>query len=201
MIKCGIYKITSKNNGKFYIGSAKNIDIRWKDHLLRLRTNTHVNSFLQDVFNAYGKENLMFEIIELTAEKELMGREDYYLNVLKPFGKNGYNISWTGSGGDFKYHPDKERIYADYLKNNVGEKNPFYGKKHSSLTIEKMKIAASKRVRRKFKKCISEDDITFIKDASLTIKSVKGIVRLAQEQGITLGRTKIKKILQSNQIR
>jgi|ERR1035437_3101936 group I intron endonuclease len=201
MIKCGIYKITSKIDDKFYIGSAKDIDVRWKDHLLRLRTNTHVNSFLQDVFNAYGKENLMFEIIELTAEKELMGREDYYLNVLKPFGRNGYNISWTGTGGDFKYHPEKERIYRDYLKNNVGERNPFYGKKHSLLTIEKMRIAASKRIRRKFKKCISENDISFIKEASLTINSVKGIVRFAKESGITLGRTKIKKVLQSNHIR
>ena len=195
MKKCGIYKITNKTNGKFYIGSAKNIDLRWADHLLRLRTNSHVNLFLQKAFNDCGEENLIFEIIELTTEKDLLNRESYYLDVLKPFGRNGYNISWTGSGGDFKYHPEKERIYENYLKNNTGERNPFYGKKHSLITIEKMRIAASKRKRRKFKTDISEKDIEFVKEASLTIKSIKGIVRLAEEKRITLGRSKIKKIL------
>ena len=33
----GIYKITNTVNGKFYIGSSKNIEIRWRVHRRNLR--------------------------------------------------------------------------------------------------------------------------------------------------------------------
>lgn len=38
-----MYKICNLNNGKFYIGSSKNIESRWNDHIFRLRNNTHEN--------------------------------------------------------------------------------------------------------------------------------------------------------------
>ena len=35
-MKIGIYKITNLKNGKFYIGSSKNIDRRWWEHINEL---------------------------------------------------------------------------------------------------------------------------------------------------------------------
>ena len=42
-IKSGIYKITCIENHKFYIGSSKDIEKRWRQHKNTLRLNKHVN--------------------------------------------------------------------------------------------------------------------------------------------------------------
>lgn len=36
-----IYKIINKVNGKFYIGSTKDIDKRWYQHYFALKNNCH----------------------------------------------------------------------------------------------------------------------------------------------------------------
>ena len=43
----GIYKITNKVDGKFYIGSSKNLHKRWLSHRSELRRNHHCNQHLQ----------------------------------------------------------------------------------------------------------------------------------------------------------
>ena len=53
---CGIYKITNKQNEKFYIGSSTNIEMRWCAHKSCLRRNVHSNQHLQNAWNKYGNE-------------------------------------------------------------------------------------------------------------------------------------------------
>ena len=90
---CGIYKITNIVNGKFYIGSSNNIKNRWSQHENALDEGTHGNAYLQNAWNKYGgKKNFKFEIIEECAPEVQFEREQYYLNTLKPFDDNGYNI-------------------------------------------------------------------------------------------------------------
>lgn len=89
---CGVYKIINKKNGKFYIGSSKNIYKRWDQHKNDLRNNCHDNGHLQNAWNKYGENNFEFEIIEECDDKIQFEREQYYLNTLKPFDDNGYNI-------------------------------------------------------------------------------------------------------------
>lgn len=82
----GIYKITNITNQHFYIGSTKNFNNRWKQHLELLRKNKHTSPILQKAYNRYGGENLLFEIVEFCPEDEptLLLREQYYLDTLKP---------------------------------------------------------------------------------------------------------------------
>lgn len=81
--KSGIYKITCLSNGKFYIGSSKNIYYRNKRHLSELRKNKHKNPKLSNAFNKYGEDSFTTEIVEET--DELLKREQYFMNSLNPY--------------------------------------------------------------------------------------------------------------------
>lgn len=89
---CGVYKITNKVNGKFYIGSSNDIKYRWSQHKTQLKKRTHGNPYLQNAWNKYGENNFIFEIIEICSPNIQFEREQYYLNTLKPFEEYGYNI-------------------------------------------------------------------------------------------------------------
>lgn len=81
----GIYKIQSKiKPERIYIGSAINITKRWSNHLCYLQKNTHHSSILQNHFNKYGIDDLIFTIIEPCFPEFLIIREQYYLDKLKP---------------------------------------------------------------------------------------------------------------------
>lgn len=80
-------------NGKFYIGSAKNYKSRWAQHLTELRNNKHSNRHLQNAWNKHGEDNFRFEVVEEVDLADQFKKEQEYLNFLRPFGENGYNIS------------------------------------------------------------------------------------------------------------
>ncbi len=82
--ECGIYKITSLINDKFYIGSSNNISKRRKEHFSDLRGNKHNNTHLQNIYNKYGEENLIVEVIELCSELDQFEREQYFIDSLNP---------------------------------------------------------------------------------------------------------------------
>lgn len=101
----GIYKITNKVNGKFYIGSSRNIDKRLREHKRELRLNIHINPHLQSAWNKYGSENFTFEIIllieneEEKTNKKLRDIEtDYILKTKCSEDEYGYNIIKGGRG-------------------------------------------------------------------------------------------------------
>jgi group I intron endonuclease len=89
---CGVYKIINKTNGKFYIGSSKDVKNRWRQHKRKLNSGTHGNPHLQNAWNLYGEEGFLFEIIEECPPELQFEKEQYYLNTLNPFDDNGYNI-------------------------------------------------------------------------------------------------------------
>ena len=89
---CGVYKITNMSNGKFYVGSSKDIKSRWSQHKKKLNEGTHGNSHLQRAWKLYGGQNFIFEVIEECLPEMQFEREQYYLNTLNPFDDNGYNI-------------------------------------------------------------------------------------------------------------
>jgi len=82
----GIYKIQSKiKPERCYIGSAVNIDYRWKVHLYDFKKNKHHSIKLQRHYNKYGKQDLIFIIVELCFPEFLTAREQYYIDTLNPF--------------------------------------------------------------------------------------------------------------------
>lgn len=128
----GIYEILNKDTKKSYIGSSKQIEKRWEQHLQALEKGEHHSILLQRAWNKYGKECFEFIVKEECKEEELLIREQKYLD-LKP----EYNIGAQASGGDnLTNHPHKEKILerrsitvADNLsKLTQEERNRIYGK-------------------------------------------------------------------------
>ncbi len=82
----GIYKIQSLINTKrIYIGSAIDLKTRWRLHLNKLNNNDHHSIKLQNHYNKYGKDDLIFIIVELCFPEFLIIREQYYLDQLNPY--------------------------------------------------------------------------------------------------------------------
>ena len=59
----GLYKITNKITGKYYIGYSKDIYNRFTRHQNALKSNYHINPKLQHSYNKHTLEAFTFEII------------------------------------------------------------------------------------------------------------------------------------------
>lgn len=82
----GIYNITDTESGRSYIGSSKNIEVRWYRHRTSLRRGVHHSPHLQRVFDKRGEGNLTFTIVEVCPVETLLDREQYYLEAAVLFG-------------------------------------------------------------------------------------------------------------------
>ena len=94
---CGIYQIVNQVNGKSYIGQSRNIEKRWRQHKFGLNRETALQQGsypLRSAFLKYGLIKFKFEIIEECSENDLLIREQYWIDKIKP--KYNCNI-WTPS--------------------------------------------------------------------------------------------------------
>ncbi len=81
-----IYKIFCKANGKCYVGSTVRFSLRKKDHIRKLKSGRHESKILQNAWNKYGEENMMFEILEVIEDKEtIFNREQFFIDTLQPY--------------------------------------------------------------------------------------------------------------------
>ena len=95
----GIYKIVNKVNGKYYVGSTKNFDKRWRrKHRKQLRGNYHTNLRLQRAWNKYGENSFEFQIIELAEISSLYPIEQKYLDIAKTEQDKCYNLKFVAEG-------------------------------------------------------------------------------------------------------
>jgi group I intron endonuclease len=80
----------------------------------------------------HGYSNFSLDILEYCEPNVLIKREQYYIDLLKP----EYNIlKVAGSRTGFKH---SEKTKAKMSINNTGEKNPMFGKIHTSETRKKI---------------------------------------------------------------
>ena len=142
MILIGIYAIINTANGKKYIGSSTNIKKREYTHFSCLRRNKHVNNYLQNAYNKYGKELFVFNIIEVTKHEILFEREQYWINMLKSSQRDfGYNIEHDVINNVMSEETKikiRETIKLQYIN---GRKVNFKDEKH---TVETKKIIGYK---------------------------------------------------------
>lgn len=82
----GIYQIQSKiYPDRIYIGSAVDIQDRWRCHLKDLRKCIHGNSRFQNHFNKYGEQDIQFTVLEECSKEMLIQREQHYIDTLNPW--------------------------------------------------------------------------------------------------------------------
>lgn len=125
-----IYKITNKINGKLYVGQTRQkLNNRIKGH-----KHSKVKRGVDAAIKKYGGENFSIEVIEECPVESLDEREIFWIAKLNSKAPNGYNLTDGGDGGGS--NPSKEtraKISANHADVS-GEKNPFYGQKHSEET-------------------------------------------------------------------
>lgn len=147
-IKSGIYEIVNLVNGKRYVGSAVNLDKRWKMHRWLLGNDRHVNRHLQRSWRRHGDVTFHFRIIERCDKTILIEREQFYLDVLRP----EFNICPTAGsrlGALYKPHSVETRAKIGKASRKAWAhqdsrkrmSNAQRGKKHSAETRLKMSVA------------------------------------------------------------
>lgn len=148
--KVGIYQIKNLTNNKKYIGQSVDIEQRWRGHKCELNNNQHWNDHLQKSWNKYGCENFEFSILEECDVSKLDELESQYISLYNTTDSNyGYNIEIGGNAG--KRVSDKtRRKISEHHADVSGEKNPFYGKKHTEESINKY-LSHSNYINRKVK--------------------------------------------------
>lgn len=136
MLNSGIYKIINKVDGKFYIGSSKDILKRWDKHLKDLRKHKHHSIKLQEAYDTYGEESFTYEIVEeiqcidKSHRKKLYEREQFWIDSLNAK-ENGYNIADSKFGDMLTHHPKREQI-IEKITNTINSEI-------SQMTIEERK--------------------------------------------------------------
>jgi group I intron endonuclease len=119
MKRSGIYKIQSLSHPeRCYIGSAVDLKVRKGVHFCALRKGEHHSSKLQLHYNKYGKEDLLFSLIEPCLPIGLLQREQEYLDKLKPY----FNICKIAGNTLGRVHSDETKRKISRAK--AGKKMP-----------------------------------------------------------------------------
>lgn len=129
--KSGIYCWINKTNNKIYIGSASLLPKRLSYYFQPAYIN-RIDMIITKSLLKYGLINFALAILEETSKdkKEILEREDYYLNNFKP----EYNIlNKAGNSLGYKHTPES------LLKLSLLNK----GKKHTDLAKAKIGAASS----------------------------------------------------------
>jgi len=136
-----VYLIIDQKHNKVYIGQKKG---KVEDSLDYYGSGARI----RNIIKSRGVYLLNKIILGVCYNKqELKGCEKeckYFFDAWNPL--VGYNIAVNDNGGDnFTYHPDKEKYKKNLSISCIGEKNGFYGRKHTNETKEKIGKANTNR--------------------------------------------------------
>lgn len=132
----GIYKIENDINNKVYIGSSVCIEDRWIRHKKDLLRGKSCSIKLQNSYNKYGEENFVYSIIEECGKENLIEREQFYIDYYRSY-EQGYNCCPI-AGNTLGVSPSEE-TRTKIREAMIGDKNPFFGKKHTEESRSKMR--------------------------------------------------------------
>lgn len=131
-MKTGIYKITNKINGKFYIGSSKDLTRRKKDHFRLLKKGISHSIILQRAVNKYGLENFVFEILVQCSEGLLFTIEQELVDKLKP----EYNIAVENVAVPIGLSYKDTSLYKKYAEERLKNNNNFGWKSKAIIKLD-----------------------------------------------------------------
>ncbi len=133
----GIYKIVNRINGKYYVGSARTIRLRWNEHRTDLNRRCHHNAHLINAWHRYGPENFDFVVVEECPAEKLIEVEQRYLDEARQNGDSAYNLSFVAGGGEItaearaKISASLLRHYTEHPETHERLRQSHLGKKHT----------------------------------------------------------------------
>ena len=153
-MKSGVYKVVNISNGKTYVGSAIDIDRRWRRHKNDLLKGVHHNALLQRAWDKYCENDFEFILIEETEKGSLIKREQHYIDSLKPkynisqIAGSNYGCRWTLSEETKRKISESLRgrkQSAEHIRHlslsHFGKQSGFKGRKHSEEAKMKNRLA------------------------------------------------------------
>ena len=152
----GIYGIIYTENYKIYIGSAVSFNKRKYGHFSKLRSNTHENTYLQNIFNKHGFEKFIFVILEICNKEVLISTEQKWIDIFNKENKLINVCKIAGSRmGSVTSEETKEklrisstgRVHTEEARRKISETHK--GKKKSPSHVEKMRNSLKGRKRTK----------------------------------------------------
>lgn len=105
----GVYKIRNLLTEELYVGSSRDIPNRWRQHRYRSKVYDEIKhhpSCLYRAIQKYGLDKFAFELIEECGIDDLLIREKYYIDLMKP----QYNMSRHAVGAPWT--PERKQTYA-----------------------------------------------------------------------------------------
>lgn len=144
----GVYQILNLKNGKRYIGSSIRLKFRLWSHKSTLKHHAHRNKHLQSAVDLYGIESFKFEVIEFCDSKEVINREQFWIDN---YGMdNLYNNRPIADSNRGRKQPEYVKIarrlyrHTDEAKKRIGDFSR--GKKNGPLSeITRLKISLKKK--------------------------------------------------------
>jgi group I intron endonuclease len=115
----GIYKITNKLNGDFYIGSSTDCFRRFYQHVNKLEKNQHVNKRFQNSWNKYGKEFFQFEVVQEVQRPKGLNSKEFQRDFLFPIETEIINLYDRSNMFNATYDA---RGYTDHMDNDICRK-------------------------------------------------------------------------------
>lgn len=149
--KSGVYRWTNLINGKSYIGSSVSLSRRLAQYYnLNLLTKFRQNSLIHKAILKYGYSRFKLDILEHCDRKDVIKREQYYMDTFKP----EYNIKkFAGSSKGFVHSSEtieKIRMKKIGRKHTIETLAKMMGRTHSEATKKKIKnVLATEEVREK----------------------------------------------------
>lgn len=101
----GIYEIVNLTDGKRYVGSAVDLNARWRRHLYYLRRGRHHSPHLQRAFIKYGESGFEFRAIEYCDREILIEREQVAIDRMSP----EYNVEKVAGSRLGRKHSEETR--------------------------------------------------------------------------------------------
>lgn len=147
----GIYLIENLVNGKCYIGSSNNVELRLRHHRKELRGNYHSNTYLQRAFNKYGENSFSFRLLKECDIKLLRQLEQkYIIQHLVYIRSIGYNLNQIATGGPNKkyFNCRIKNCEDEYLAKGYCNKHYRRLRRNGSVSVKLLK-----QIRRKDKIC------------------------------------------------
>lgn len=152
----GIYQILNTTDGKIYIGKAKDILCRWRNHRYQLKKGIHKNAHLQAAYNLDGVEAFLYSVVEECDVSVLEEREAFHIARLNAV-NSGYNLlAPLPSNHGVRYHSEESRRkmseaqqargpLTEEHREKIRLNNAFTGKRRPPETIERMRQAQQNR--------------------------------------------------------
>lgn len=151
-MRSGIYEIRNLLDGRRYVGSAVNIEGRFKDHLKGLRSGKHHNVFLQRSWDKHGERYFAFFVVEYCHEEDLLrveqSRIDSYddsrlYNICKVAG-SALGVKRRPEGAENRSEGQKGRKHSEETRKKISEANS--RRRHTESSKKKISEALKGRV-------------------------------------------------------